>query len=119
MKKLGSFLLGTIVGATAGLVAASYLLDDETVEDLKKKVTDKVNNVTEKVADNDTLQDLKKRYDNSTEIVKNQLSAFPNPVEDDSELKDFDDIVIDSTKTSLGSDEKNDQKTLSELDHAE
>ena len=50
--------------------------------------------VKNKIKDNDKLQDLKKKYDNGTEIVKNQLASFPKNVEDDSELKDFDDIVI-------------------------
>ncbi|MCF1783750.1 DUF1269 domain-containing family protein [Lactobacillus mulieris] len=108
MKKLGAFVFGTVVGAAAGLAAAAYLLPDETLEDLKQKIND-----------NDTLNDLKKKYDNSTEIVKNQLAAFPKNVEDDSELKDFDDIVIDSTKHNLGSDENDDNETLSDLENAE
>lgn len=107
MKKLGAFVFGTVVGA-AGLAAAAYLLPDETLEDLKQKIND-----------NDTLNDLKKEYDNSTEIVKNQLAAFPKNVEDDFELKDFDDIVIDSTKHNLGSDENDDNETLSDLENAE
>lgn len=51
--------------------------------------------------------------------MKNQLAAFPKNVEDDSELKDFDDIVIDSTKHNLGSNENDDNETLSDLENAE
>lgn len=108
MKKLGAFVFGTVVGAAAGLAAAAYLLPDETIEELKQKLDN-----------NETLNDLKKKYDNSTEVVKNQLAAFPKNGEDDSELKDFDDIVIDSTKHNLGSNENDDNETLSDLENAE
>ncbi|GAA2862206.1 hypothetical protein [Lactobacillus intestinalis] len=87
MSKFSNFVIGTIVGAAAGFVAGSLLISDEQIDDVKKKIKD-----------NDALQDLKKKYDNGTEIVKNQLASFPKSVEDDSELKDFDDIVIDDSK---------------------
>ena len=87
MSKFSNFVIGTIVGAAAGFVAGSLLISDEQIDDVKKKIKD-----------NDALQDLKKKYDNGTEVVKNQLASFPKSVEDDSELKDFDDIVIDDSK---------------------
>ncbi|WEV40188.1 DUF1269 domain-containing family protein [Lactobacillus sp. ESL0681] len=86
MKKTTSAILGTIIGCAAGFVAGSLLVSDDRVEDLKRKVKE-----------NPTANDLKQKYDNGTEIVKNQLTSFPKKVEDDSELKDFDDIVIDSS----------------------
>jgi gas vesicle protein len=102
MKKFTSFVLGTVVGAAVGVVAASLLVSDDQVEDVKKKLRD-----------NDKLKDLKAKYDNGTEIVKNQLASFPKSVEDDSELKDFDDIVIDDSKKHDHEDDAD------ELDHAE
>ena len=102
MSKFTSFLVGTTLGAVAGFVAGSLLVDDEQIDDLKKKV-----NADER------LQDLKKKYDNGTEIIKNQLASFPKSVEDDSELKDFDDIVIDDSQ-------KDDPKdTAADLNDAE
>ena len=87
MSKVGSFILGSVIGLGAGLVAASMLLPDDAQDELKKKI-----------AENDKLQDLKEKYDKGTETIKTQLKSFPKSVEDDSELKDFDDIVIDDTK---------------------
>ena len=107
MSKFSSFLLGTVVGATVGFVAGSLLVDDDQLDDVKQKIKD-----------NEHLQDLKKKYDNGTEIVKNQLASFPKTVNDDTELKDFDDIVIDDSKEESASDE-NAEKTVSDLDHAE
>ncbi len=86
MKKITNFVLGTIIGGAAGFLAGSLLVSDEQIDDIKKKVKN-----------NETVQDLKKKYDNGTEVVKNQLASFPKSVDDDSELKDFDDIVIDSS----------------------
>lgn len=86
MKKITSFILGTVVGGAAGFLAGSLLVTDNQIDELKQKVKN-----------NDTVQDLKKKYDNGTEIVKNQLSSFPKDVDDDSEIKDFDDIVIDNS----------------------
>ena len=104
MKKFASFVLGTIVGSAAGFLAGSFLVSDDQIDELKKKVKN-----------NETVQDLKKKYDNGTEVVKNQLASFPKNVEDDSELKDFDDIVIDNSK-----DEDLKNKDLAEdLHHAE
>lgn len=103
MSKLGSFILGATLGVAAGLVAGT-LLDDEKVSQLKSRLKD-----------SDALNSLKEKYDNGTELVKNQLSSIPKAVEDYSELKDFDDIVID------GHDEKpsQDEESSSDLDHAE
>ena len=72
MKKFVSFVLGTIVGTAAGFLAGSLLVSDDQIDELKKKVKN-----------NETVQDLKKKYDNGTEIVKNQLASFPKNVEDD------------------------------------
>lgn len=108
MSKFSNFVIGTIVGAAAGFVAGSLLISDEQIDDVKKKIKD-----------NDALQDLKKKYDNGTEVVKNQLASFPKSVEDDSELKDFDDIVIDDTNKDLGEDEKSDKEAVSDLNNAE
>jgi gas vesicle protein len=86
MKKITSFILGTVIGGAAGFLAGSLFVTDNQIDELKQKVKN-----------NDTVQDLKKKYDNGTEIVKNQLSSFPKDVDDDSEIKDFDDIVIDDS----------------------
>ncbi|MGQ5709924.1 DUF1269 domain-containing family protein [Lactobacillus sp. PSON] len=109
MGKFTSFLVGTIAGAAAGFVAGSLLVTDEQLDDVKKKIKD-----------NDTLQDLKKKYDNGTEVVKNQLASFPKNVEDDSELKDFDDIVIDdSKKDDDNTSTDNAKKSVDDLNNAE
>ena len=108
MRKLGGFLLGSVVGLGVGLIAGSLLLPEETTDDVKKKL-----------AENEKLQDLKEKYDKGTEAIKNQLASFPKSVEDDSELKDFDDIVIDDTNKDLGEDEKSDKEAVSDLNNAE
>ncbi len=109
MSKFSNFVIGTIVGAAAGFVAGSLLISDEQIDDVKKKIKD-----------NDALQDLKKKYDNGTEVVKNQLASFPKSVEDDSELKDLDDIVIDDSKdkddVASGDNAKN---SVNDLNNAE
>ena len=109
MKKFASFLLGAVAGCAAGFLAGSLLVSDEQVDDVKNKIKD-----------NDKLQDLKKKYDNGTEIVKNQLASFPKNVEDDSELKDFDDIVIDdSDKDDNVAAGENAQESVDDLNNAE
>ncbi len=108
MKKTGSFLLGALLGAGISFIATSLLVPDEDVE----KVKDKIKN-------NANLTNLKKKYDNGTEIIKNQLAAFPKPVEDDSEIKDFDDIVIDDTKDDESEDETSHEDALSDLANSE
>ncbi|WLT00857.1 DUF1269 domain-containing family protein [Lactobacillus helsingborgensis] len=108
MKKFASFVLGTIVGSAAGFLAGSFLVSDDQIDELKKKVKD-----------NETVQDLKKKYDNGTEIVKNQLASFPKNVEDDSELKDFDDIVIDSSKDEDLKNKDHAEDVAEDLHHAE
>ncbi|UZX31933.1 DUF1269 domain-containing family protein [Lactobacillus helsingborgensis] len=108
MKKFASFVLGTIVGSAAGFLAGSFLVSDDQIDELKKKVKD-----------NETVQDLKKKYDNGTEIVKNQLASFPKNVEDDSELKDFDDIVIDSSKDEDLRNKDHAEDVAEDLHHAE
>ncbi|BDR60094.1 DUF1269 domain-containing family protein [Lactobacillus xylocopicola] len=108
MKKVTSFLLGTIVGSAAGFLAGSLLVTDDQVDDLKKKVKS-----------NETVQDLKKKYDNGTEVVKNQLASFPKSVEDDSELKDFDDIVIDNSKDDDLGPKDHAENSVADLHHAE
>ena len=109
MSKFSNFVIGTIVGAAAGFVAGSLLISDEQIDDVKKKIKD-----------NDALQDLKKKYDNGTEVVKNQLASFPKSVEEDSEMKDFDDIVIDDSKdkddVASGDNAKN---SVNDLNNAE
>ncbi|WP_308557726.1 DUF1269 domain-containing family protein [uncultured Lactobacillus sp.] len=109
MKKFASFVLGAVAGCAAGFLAGSLLVSDEQVDDVKNKIKD-----------NDKLQDLKKKYDNGTEIVKNQLASFPKNVEDDSELKDFDDIVIDdSNKDDDVAEGDNAQESVDDLNNAE
>lgn len=108
MSKVGSFILGSVIGLGAGLVAASMLLPDDAQDEFKKKI-----------AENDKLQDLKEKYDKGTETIKTQLKSFPKSVEDDSELKDFDDIVIDDTSKDLGEDDKTDKDAVSDLNNAE
>lgn len=103
MSKFTSFLIGATLGAAAGFVAGSLLVDDDQIDDVKKKIKD-----------NDKLQDLKKKYDNGTEIVKNQLASFPKSVDDDSELKDFDDIVIDDSQKDDSAED-----AVNDLDNAE
>ena len=118
MKKFASFLLGAVAGCAAGFLAGSLLVSDEQVDDVKNKIKD--NDVKNKIKDNDKLQDLKKKYDNGTEIVKNQLASFPKNVEDDSELKDFDDIVIDdSDKDDNVAAGDNAQESIDDLNNAE
>lgn len=108
MKKITSFILGTIVGSAAGFLAGSLLVTDNQIDELKKKVKN-----------NETVQDLKKKYDNGTEIVKNQLASFPKSVDDDSELKDFDDIVIDNSKDDEPLQADNAEKSVEDMHHAE
>ncbi|AEG39828.1 hypothetical protein [Lactobacillus kefiranofaciens] len=109
MKKFASFVLGAVAGCAAGFIAGSLLVSDEQVDDVKNKIKD-----------NDKLQDLKKKYDNGTEVVKNQLASFPKNVEDDSELKDFDDIVIDdSDKDDDVTEEDNAKQSVDDLSNAE
>ena len=108
MKKFVSFVLGTIVGTAAGFLAGSLLVSDDQIDELKKKVKN-----------NETVQDLKKKYDNGTEIVKNQLASFPKNVEDDSELKDFDDIVIDNSKDDDAQQKDHAQDVANDLHYAE
>lgn len=107
MSKLSSFIIGAALGAAAGFVAGSLLIDDNQIDDVKKKIQG-----------NDKLQDLKKKYDNGTEIVKNQLASFPKNVEDDSELKDFDDIVIDDSNKD-DDDSENAEESVNDLNNAE
>ena len=101
MRKFTSFLFGVVLGAAAGVVAASLVSDD------------KVKEVKDKIKSNPNVEDLKEKYDNGTEILKNQLASFPKNIEDDSELKDFDDIVIDDSANSAG------EQDASDLDNAE
>ena len=108
MRKLGGFLLGSVVGLGVGLIAGSLLLPEDATDDVKKKL-----------AENEKLQDLKEKYHKATEAIKNQLASFPKSVEDDSELRDFDDIVIDDTNKDLGEDEKSDKDAVSDLNNAE
>ena len=109
MRKLGGFLLGSVVGLGVGLIAGSLLLPEETTDDVKKKL-----------AENEKLQDLKEKYDKGTEAIKNQLASFPKSVEDDSELKDFDDIVIDdSNKDDDVTAGDNAQESVDDLNNAE
>lgn len=108
MSKAGSFILGTIVGLGASLIATSLLIPDEKTKEVK-----------EKLRDNDKFQDLKKKYDKGTEAIKTQLSSFPNNIEDDSELKDFDDIVIDDTNKNWGNDDKENQEAVDDLKSSE
>ena len=108
MRKLGGFLLGSVVGLGVGLIAGSLLLPEDVTDDVKKKI-----------AENEKLQHLKEKYDKGTEAIKNQLASFPKSVEDDSELKDFDDIVIDDTSKDLGDDDKTNKEAVSDLKNSE
>lgn len=108
MRKFTDFVLGAIVGGAAGFLAGSLLVSDNQIDELKRKVKN-----------NDTVKDLKKKYDNGTEVVKNQLSSFPKNVEDDSELKDFDDIVIDNSKDDDPIQKDNAEKSVDDLHNAE
>ena len=106
MRKFTSFLFGVVLGAAACVVAASLVSDD------------KVKEVKDKIKSNPNVEDLKEKYDNGTEILKNQLASFPKNVEDDSELKDFDDIVIDDSE-SAEADGKSAAESASDLENAE
>lgn len=106
MRKFTSFLFGVVLGTAAGVVAASLVSDD------------KVKEVKDKIKSNPNVEDLKEKYDNGTEILKNQLASFPKNVEDDSELKDFDDIVIDDSE-SAEADGKSAAESASDLENAE
>ncbi|MFC2694783.1 MAG: DUF1269 domain-containing family protein [Lactobacillus sp.] len=114
MKKTGSFILGTLFGAGVSLLATSLLASD----DMQKKIAATIDN-------NETLKDLKKKYDNGTELLKNQLTSFPKTVEDNSEIKDFDDIVIDERDEAKKDDrpakpdKDEDDDAVSDLDNQE
>lgn len=105
MSKFTNFLIGATLGSLAGFVAGALLIDDEQVDNIKKKISS-----------DEHLQDLKKKYDNGTEIIKNQLASFPKSVDDDSELKDFDDIVIDDSKNNDSDDA---ESAAADLNNAE
>lgn len=107
MRKVGSFIFGSVIGLGAGLVAAAMLLPDDP-DELKKKISE-----------NDKVKDLKEKYEKGTEVLRTQLKSFPKSVEDDSELKDFDDIVIDDTANDLGESDKADNEAVSDLSNAE
>lgn len=103
MSKFSSFVVGATLGAVAGFVAGSILVDDDSVADVKKRLKE-----------NEKLQELKKKYDDGTELVKSQLASIPKDVEDDSELKDFDDIVIDNSNSDDDA-----EKAAADLNNAE
>ena len=106
MRKFTSFLFGVVLGAAAGVVAANLVSDDKFKE------------VKDKIKSNPNVEDLKEKYDNGTEILKNQLASFPKNVEDDSELKDFDDIVIDDSEPAEAYG-KSAAESASDLENAE
>lgn len=127
MSKFGSFVFGVVVGAAASLVATTLLTPDTVEEltdsvknqtkDLKDKALDLKNQAESKVSSvsGETLDNLKKKYDNSTDLIKSQLQSFPKQVvNDDSELTDFDDIIIDDTEAFTGDPTDND-RILNEL----
>lgn len=124
MSKVGSFLFGVVVGASASLVAASLFAPD-TVEGLSDAVKDKTNDLKDKVNEfkdqtedvsQGTLDNLKKKYDNSTDLIKSQLQSMPKQaVNDDSELTDFDDIVIDNTEAFSDTDAAKNDEVIDEL----
>ena len=103
------------LGYTDNIVESLPEMDDEKEYEVYYEQVDDVKN---KIKDNDKLQDLKKKYDNGTEIVKNQLASFPKNVEDDSELKDFDDIVIDDSNKD-DDDSENAEESVNDLNNAE
>ncbi len=120
MSKVTSFILGSIVGAAAALVATSLLAPDTVEEltsniksksnELKDKAADLKDKAEDKVSDNDVLDNLKTKFDNSTDLIKSQLQSLPKQaVNDDSELTDFDDIVIDDTEAFGKNEAKNDE----------
>ncbi|MCI1290621.1 MAG: DUF1269 domain-containing family protein [Lactobacillus sp.] len=108
MKKTGSFILGTLFGAGVSLLATSILASDDNSQKLK-----------DTLAKNETLANLKKKYDNGTELLKNQLTSFPKTVEDNSEIKDFDDIVIDKTDHKPNHEKDDAEGTMSDLENQE
>ncbi|MCH3904686.1 MAG: DUF1269 domain-containing family protein [Lactobacillus sp.] len=108
MKKTGSFILGTLFGAGVSLLATSILTSTDSSQKIK-----------EAFAKNDTLASLKKKYDNGTQLLKNQLTSFPKTVEDNSEIKDFDDIVIDKTDHKSNHDKDDADTTISDLENQE
>lgn len=127
MSKVGSFVFGVVVGAAASLVATTLLAPD-TVEELTDSVKNRTKELKNKALDlkdqaedkvssvsGDTFENLKKNYDNSTDLIKSQLQSFPKQVvNDDSELTDFDDIIIDDTEAFSDDEEKN-EETLNDL----
>lgn len=127
MSKVGSFVFGVVVGAAASLVATTLLAPD-TVEELTDSVKNRTKELKNKALDlkdqaedkvssvsGDTFENLKKKYDNSTDLIKSQLQSFPKQVvNDDSELTDFDDIIIDDTEAFSDDEEKN-EETLNDL----
>lgn len=88
MGKKGSFLVGGILGFGLGILASAFLPDDVS------------SNIKDKITDNDMFKTLKEKYDQRTEDLKEQMTEIPSNINDDSELKDFDDIIIDNTQSS-------------------
>lgn len=88
MGKKGSFLVGGILGFGLGILASAFLPDDVS------------SNIKGKITDNDMFKTLKEKYDQRTEDLKEQMTEIPSNINDDSELKDFDDIIIDNTQSS-------------------
>ena len=83
-----SFLVGGILGFGLGILASAFLPDDVS------------SNIKGKITDNDIFKTLKEKYDQRTEDLKEQMTEIPSNINDDSELKDFDDIIIDNTQSS-------------------
>ena len=65
MRKLGGFLLGSVVGLGVGLIAGSLLLPEETTDDVKKKL-----------AENEKLQDLKEKYDKASSCFDQRIKRI-------------------------------------------
>ncbi|MCI1987041.1 MAG: YtxH domain-containing protein [Lactobacillus sp.] len=116
MAKKGHFFLGFILGATSAL-ATTYLLTPQTSDELRRKFTQKKDDLADRAADyydyareatadwresaTDLVGNLKDKakpadadlstYDEQTQALKDELTAAPEVAASD----DFDDIVLD------------------------
>ncbi|WP_125705380.1 YtxH domain-containing protein [Lacticaseibacillus daqingensis] len=118
MSKKSHFLLGFVLGAASSL-AATYLLTPQTSEDLKRKFSEKKDDLADRAADyydyardataewresaEDFVSDLKAKaqkpveeadlttFDEATAALKDELTDAPEVAVND----EFDDIVLD------------------------
>ncbi|WP_056974382.1 YtxH domain-containing protein [Holzapfeliella floricola] len=132
----GKFIFGFLVGAATGF-AASAMVSDETKnelakkgQDLKEKASDYATQASEQFSDyanqakdkaeelkatsQDKFEDMKDKYDQSTDALKDQIKRRTNQ-NDNSEITDFDDIVIDG-KQAFNEAKDSSKKMINDID---